>query len=261
MLRIMTLNINYYIAKHGAWLTRRDLIRRAIEDAAPDIIALQGVEAHPAFADGRDQATMLSRLLPECQHVYFQPAVKEPSGRVQGSAFLSRLPMTQTASFPLTLLPGVEDTNHRVVLAASFVLAAGTLHVFNAHFSWVKEQALVNVKEALPFISAFEGYGLVVGDLNNTPDSDAMQHFRAAGWTDAWDALHPNGAGLTFESSQPTMRIDYAWMNAALKPHVRSIQIVADQLGPGGTHASDHFGLLATFDLNPLPSERTTVVL
>ncbi len=253
MLRIMTLNINYYVAKHGAWLTRRDLIRQAIQAAEPDIIALQAVAVDPTFGEGRDQATMLSRLLPAYRHVHFQPALKEPSGRMQGSAFLSRLPLAQTASLPLTFLPGLEDTNPRVVLAASFALAAGTLHVINAHFSWVKEQALLNMKEALPFIAAFEGYSLVVGDLNSTPDSDAMQQFRDAGWTDAWAALHPNDDGLTFESSQPTLRIDYAWMNQALKPQLRAIEIIANQSGSGGTHASDHFGLLATFDENSVP--------
>jgi endonuclease/exonuclease/phosphatase family metal-dependent hydrolase len=252
MLKVMTLNINYYIAKHGAWLTRRDLIRQAIQEAEPDIIALQAVEADPTFAEGRDQATMLSRLLPEYRHVHFQLATKEPSGRIQGSAILARLPMTQTAALPLTLLPGLEDNNQRVVLAASFALPSGTLHVFDAHFSWVKEQALLNVREALPFAAGFQGDELIVGDLNNTSESEPMQQFRSAGWTDAWTMLHPANEGFTFESNQPKIRIDYAWMNQALARQVRAVEIIADRPGPGGTHASNHLGLLATFDLNPL---------
>ncbi len=258
MLKVMTLNINYYIAKHGAWLNRRDLIRQAIQDAEPDIVALQAVEADPTFAEGRDQATMLSQLLPEFRYVHFQPATKVPSGRIQGPAILARLTIAQTASLPLTLLPGLEDANRRVVLAASFALASGTLHVFDAHFSWVKEQALLNVQEALPFVGAFVGHALIVGDLNNTPDGDALQQFRDAGWTDAWAALHPAENGFTFESNQPEIRIDYAWMNQALAPRVRAVQIIATRPGPGGTHASNHFGLLATFDLDPLRPENAT---
>jgi endonuclease/exonuclease/phosphatase family metal-dependent hydrolase len=258
MLKVMTLNINYYIAKHGAWLTRRDLIRQAIQDAGPDIIALQAVEADPTFAEGRDQATMLSQLLPGYRYVHFQPAIKEPSGRMQGSAILARLTMTQTAALPLTLLPGLEDANRRVVLAASFALASGTLHIFDAHFSWVKEQALLNMREALSFVGAFEGYGLIVGDLNNTPDGDAMQQLRDAGWTDAWAALHPAENGFTFESNQPKIRIDYAWMNQALAPQVRAVEIVANRPGSGGTHASNHFGLLAIFDLDTRRLGNTT---
>ena len=65
MLKVMTLNLNYYETKHGTWEERRDLIVQAIRGAQPDILALQAVRQDPDRYDGLNQASQLSRLVPE----------------------------------------------------------------------------------------------------------------------------------------------------------------------------------------------------
>ncbi len=249
MLKVMTLNLNYYGIKYGLWPVRRELIRQVIETAKPDIIALQAVESDPAVANGLDQATQLAHLIPEYHYVLFQPAQRTPTGGAQGSAFLARIRIADSTYQPLTKNSSPDDPNRRVLLAGTFDLATGPIHVFNAYFSWSTEQARANIAEAISFINSFDGRALLVGDFNNTSETEPMQSFKAAGWTDVWANLQPGENGLTFEAGNPTIRIDYAWVNHELKPYVRAIEIIANQKDASGAQPSDHFGLLVTLDL------------
>src|SRR5438105_116900 len=44
MLRVLSLNLNYRVAKHGEWALRRDLIVDAARRSDADVLALQAVE-------------------------------------------------------------------------------------------------------------------------------------------------------------------------------------------------------------------------
>jgi endonuclease/exonuclease/phosphatase family metal-dependent hydrolase len=245
----MTFNLNYYGVKRGPWPVRKELIRETIQSADADIIALQAVCRDPAREHGLDQASQLADLLPEYRHVVFVPAMDFPDGSEGGSGILSRLRIGESDHLELSLLPRLEDTNQRVLMHARFDLPAGPLHLFNAHFSWVAEQARLNIGETIPFINFFRGPAVLVGDLNTPSDSDLLQRFSQAGWSDVWAELHPDEQGTTFESNDPSLRIDYAWVNQELKPNVQEIKIVADIQHESGARPSDHFGLLVTLDL------------
>ena len=78
---------------------------------------------------------------------------------------------------------------------------------------------------------------------------DQLYLFEEAGWVDAWKALHPANPGYTYEAGNPTIRIDYAWLNPFLANRLETIEIVADRAGADGEHVSDHYGLLVTLDL------------
>ncbi len=249
MLNVMTLNLNYNVAKHGPWPARREIILAAIEAAQPDMLALQAVEQEPLVEQGRDQAAQLAARLPGYRHMHYQAAMNTSTGGTQGSALLARIPMAEMQSLPLTLVPNPEDPNRRVLLAARFDLPSGPLYLIDAHFSWVADAARLNVQETVPFVNGLAGRGLLVGDLNNPPSSGILQPFIDMGWTDIWAELHPGKAGPTFESNDPTLRIDYAWTNRRLEPQVRGIHIIANQPDASGHRASDHFGLLVTLDL------------
>jgi endonuclease/exonuclease/phosphatase family metal-dependent hydrolase len=163
---------------------------------------------------------------------------------------VAQLPIRQVDFLRLTNLSGIEDTNRRVLLSARFDTPAVALHVFNAHFSWVTDQLRNNVVEALPFMSAVQAPAILVGDLNAPAgQEDQLYLFEEAGWVDAWKALRPEDPGYTFEAGQPTIRIDYAWLNPFLANRLQDICIVADRPGLNGAHVSDHAGLLVTLDL------------
>jgi endonuclease/exonuclease/phosphatase family metal-dependent hydrolase len=125
MLKIMTLNLNYYGDRDGPWPARRFLVCEAIRAEDPDIIAFQAVERDSGLDGGRDQAAQIAEIFPEFKHVFFQPALTSPAGGEQGSAILSRIPWQKTHSKELTLIPGLEDQNRRVLLSAEFDLPAG----------------------------------------------------------------------------------------------------------------------------------------
>ena len=249
MLRVMTLNLNYYHTKHGAWPARRALIRDLIASSDVDIVALQAVRSAPDVEDGLDQATQLAQALPEYMYVVYQPADNCDGSATQGSALLSRIEIAETDYLELTLQPGLEDTNRRIVLHARFDLPAGPLHVFNAHVSWVYDQARDNLNQIIPYVDAFSEAALLVGDLNQTAEVDLLQQFTAAAWIDVWSAQHAGEPGPTFEADLPAIRIDYAWANRALAPHAKAAAVIGQAEESGAVRLSDHLALLVDFEV------------
>jgi endonuclease/exonuclease/phosphatase family metal-dependent hydrolase len=253
MIKIMTLNINSYGTRQGPWPVRIGLIREVVEDACPDVIALQSVRREPGQFQGEDQAEQLASLFNRYPNVYFQPAVVFPDGAEEGSAILSRLPIVERDYRHLSLLPGLEDNLPRVFVHAQLRLASGWLHLFNAYFSWVSKQAANNVREALDDMEGISGPALLLGDLNTPPFDPALEPLRQKGWTDIWAELYPEDDGFTFfEADGLVKRSDYAWANPDLKPRVRGVKIVAGEVEGISARPSDHAGLLISLDLNPI---------
>jgi endonuclease/exonuclease/phosphatase family metal-dependent hydrolase len=245
MLKLMTLNINYYIEKYGPWKARRGLILDQIHESGPDLITLQAVKKERNLFDGEDQATQIARNA-GYPHTVFQPAVEAENGNAEGSAILSKYPPIEMDYLKLSLLPDIEDTNRRVLMNCLFNIPAMKLRIFNAHFSWVPEQATDNIQEALAYIRSFSEPFLLSGDLNTSPDSDLFDPFREAGMIDVWAELCLENSGFTFESDNPRMRIDYIWASSDLKNRLESIQVVGNRISPIGQRISDHLGLLVT---------------
>ena len=245
-MKLLTLNLNFYGAKHGPWLARRAMIEEILQGARPDVIALQAVARDPAVDGGLDQAAQLARALPEYAHTVFQAASRAEDGSEEGMAFLSRFPILETRVFSLSRQAGHEDSFERAVLRATFDAPGETLHVLNAHFSWVEAQALDNLAEALPLVEELAGPAALVGDFNQPPQGEVARRLREAGLTDAWAQVHEDAPGFSFyEGGSLSRRIDYLWLNAALRSRLREVRLVAD--GPGEVRPSDHAGVLATF--------------
>ncbi len=249
MLKVMTLNLNYYVEKHGSWEIRKRMIRDAIKDIWPDVVAFQAVRLDPAVENGIHQADQLKELLPDYSQVVFEPAQAYEGPSANGSAFLSRLPFVDKGSKILKLRPGEEDLQRRIVVHAQLDLPQGPLHLFNTHFSWIESQAKDNLEETLAYADSFEGFRLLMGDLNNPPNTNLFERFRSAGWFDTWAMKHPDRPGLTFEAGNPTKRIDYAWAHGGLQDYVEDVRIAIDHPDQTGAYASDHYALVVTLSL------------
>lgn len=245
MLTILTLNINGPGTQHGAWDVRIDRIRQVVDAWQPDICAFQAVEFSDRFAEG-NQARQLAALLPAYPHVVGERHPRIPCPPFLGQAFLSRWPASEVTTLELSHRDGTTDPFFRIVLHARFDLSDGPLHLINAHFSWVPEQAWDNVQEVVPRLQALTGARLLVGDLNQTPDSESLQGLASQGWEDVWRRLRPREGGATFPADRPEMRIDYAWVPQVLLPQVEGIERVADPPASSGICMSDHLGLLLT---------------
>jgi endonuclease/exonuclease/phosphatase family metal-dependent hydrolase len=243
--RILTLNLNYYVEKHGPWPERKELILNAVREARPDVVALQAVARYPAQAGGQSQVAQLAAALADYPHHHFQPAFVHDDGREEGNALLSKYPLGALDYLKLKLLPGLEDTSHRIVQYCRLSLPAGEVNLYNAHFSWVQEQSRENVLEALNYTKTHTGPSVLVGDLNTPPESEVFTPMRQEGWEDAWEQLHPGEEGFTFESNRLFTRIDYAWVSAGLADQVSDVQIIRQERD-GAIRLSDHLGLVVT---------------
>jgi endonuclease/exonuclease/phosphatase family metal-dependent hydrolase len=243
MLKVMTLNLNYYVEKYGPWPLRRGLIVAQIQESEPDLITFQAVKKDPNLFDGQDQATQIASMARYPYFVY-QPAAEDADGTSEGSAVLSQYPFSEIDTLQLSLSPGTEDKNQRVLMNCLFNFPSYTLRLFNAHFSWVTEQARDNIEEAYRYIRTFREPSLLLGDLNTTPDSNLFDLFRKAGMIDVWAELCPDEDGFTFEADTPNLRIDYAWASQDLKKDLKAVQVVGEKRSTTQARFSDHLGLL-----------------
>lgn len=250
MLKVLTLNINADNDKHGDWHTRRELIRDLIAGHVPDIVALQAVRRRPDQNGGQDQSAQLTEGLPTGTKALFAPT-GSANGAQDGPALLSTLPISDSDTFPLTLIPDLEDPTRRLVLYARFDLSGEfSLRLFNAHFSWVPEQSAQNMQQALDYMNQFPAPRMLVGDLNAPPDAGTLDLLRDAGWKDAWAQLHGDQPGYTFEAGNWWTRIDYAWLDWELSRRLVGVEVVGAQPPANGqTYISDHAGLLVSLDV------------
>lgn len=246
MLKILTLNLNYYGDKHGDWDQRKELIAEAIRENNPDIAAFQAACSDPLINAGENQLNQLAELLPEYSCRHFFTASRLEGGRQEGNALLSRFAPIETEQCLLTWTPGTEDTVRRLVAKAVFARESGNFTLFIGHFSWVAGQTRDNVREAIDFISR-AGNFLLVGDLNTDPKDNLLQPFKQAGLVDVWERLKGDDTGFTFESDKPFTRIDYAWADPRLVEAVKNVEVIKKE--KDGIRMSDHMGLVVSLDI------------
>ena len=244
MFRVMTLNLNYDGARHGSWPERRALVAAQIRRFNPHLIALQAVW-QPAGAD--NQAEELAQELPGYVHVWFEPAMEEPSGAAKGMAFVARVPFERREMCRLGHRAGTDDGDRRLLLRVHCA-ASGGMEFYNAHFSWVKEQADDNIRDALPFLKATHASALLLGDFNQTPERELHTTLRQAGWIDAWPWLRGAEPGYTYEAGQLQARIDFAYANSRLSGRLAEIDRVGEEY-TSVPRLSDHLGLVVTLTL------------
>lgn len=246
MLKIITLNLNYYGNKHGEWADRKKLIAQSIREEKADIVAFQAVCAVPSINNGVNQAAQIAEMLPEYSYCVFSPVSRQDDGKQEGNAVLSKYPMREVEHLLLNLKEGTDDQVQRLIIKTRFDLAnEESFYLFNGHFSWVKEQTEENIREALPFVNAVSEKALLVGDMNTDAKDGVLKPLKESGWADAWEKANNNkGDGFTFESDKPFTRIDYAWANKKLQDRIQDVKVIKQE--KEGVRLSDHLALAVT---------------
>lgn len=209
MFKVMTLNCNYYVDKHGVWEKRRELIIETIRTLKPDLIALQAIEKNYNLHEGTDQATQIA-LFCGFPYVHFVPAEHFSKKNLKGQAILSQNPFKILETSLFSLRCDHQDQTKRMAMAVSLDFDQGVFHLFNAHLSWVPVQTADNIQELRPFLNRYQGLRMLVGDFNAEIKSGLFDPMFREGWIDGWHKIYTGKEGFTFESDNPSIRIDYA---------------------------------------------------
>jgi len=185
----------------------------------------------------------------------------------EGSSIIARRRILETGTRFLTRTVYCEDTNLRATQMASFDVTStaprfrhavrhvhlgesNILYVFNTHFGLEGPCLMTNVQETIEYMEPFHRSPiLLVGDMNAPPDHPALKQLAAAGFVDLWQKLYPKQPGYTFGADYPIKRIDYGWANKYLVDAITNVTIFGKEPASDGTFASDHLGLLFTFNL------------
>jgi endonuclease/exonuclease/phosphatase family metal-dependent hydrolase len=228
--RVMTYNIHNGFNTAGR--LDPEAIARVIEQAKPDIVALQEVSRGWYIDSSVDLAMWLSRRLQ-------MPYIFGPTAdRVWGNAILSRYPIKEWKHVPL---PPRNLLLKRGFLWARIDLGSGDELLFIAtHFHHIEEDSAIRQLQALEIVKFWNQRPrtVFVGDLNAKPDAPEIAILREAGLRDAF-ALIGSGSGLTWPSDKPNQRIDYIWV---------SPDLTVRNLGMPRSTASDHLGVVVTVE-------------
>lgn len=243
-MRVMTLNLWNY---NPPWERRREAIVQVVEEAQPDVLALQESRHDRRFDGGLGQAEQIAGAIGYAVTSAVAQVYIPFSGADEGLAILSRVPPVTTDLLPLTLHPHLrDDENHRICLAAAFDAGGNRVIVACTHFSLSAAARMSNARETAGFLEGLAGIDPVVlmGDLNAEPQSSEIRFLvEEAGFLDAWESARGDDPGFTYASFDPVRRIDYILTkNLASAPE--SVHL-AGSTQIGGVFPSDHLGIVA----------------
>ncbi len=253
-MRILAYNIEF------GGTGRLDAIHTVLDHANADVVAL-------TEADDPDVVSTLAERL-DVHHVW-----AKGSGE-RHIATLSRFPILAWHIYnapPLT----------QAVFETRLDTPAGPITVYNAHllprlllpFEIRRWQAVGKLLDVIH--ERRPGPHLIAGDLNSVAPGDDVLHdknpapmrrqmalqlfivFRLAiprllkaGYVDCFRELHPDDSGYTFMPGNRTTRYDYILANPTMARALRACRVIDDV--DAAHSASDHFPLLAEFDLSEL---------
>ncbi|HPR17667.1 MAG TPA: endonuclease/exonuclease/phosphatase family protein [Candidatus Cloacimonadota bacterium] len=258
-MKIITWNLANY-DDHSHWEIRRKLIVKEIARHQPDVLALQEIRynsEHPSTQ--YSHLNMAEQILMDLQNTgLYQNAriINQPAMYYrfpiwwEGVSIISVLPITETGGLFHALLPDSPDPNKRITQYTLLQKQNANFFIFNTHFSYEESCLATNVNEAIEYLNRFASCPcLLVGDLNAEPQNKNMQKLALAGYTDVWKMQHPDENGFTHKPIDPSMRIDYCWVNNLMKDRIKSIEIIGKEPDENGLYPSDHLGLLLDCNL------------
>lgn len=200
-----------------------------------DLCALQEVGSHWSMGGQIDQTRYLSAAQAHTAQIWLP--LLERSWELdpyQGGPFhfhalsADRPPQSRAGQFGISLscrgsfeglhelyLPRVKDEQRGVIQAVwnPPLAMLRPLTVLCVHLSVSLEERLEQITSILELSELSQGPMLLMGDLNDTPDSEAIRRLLNEGWSDLLDdskseAL-PNDERFTFSVARPHRRIDY----------------------------------------------------
>jgi len=228
-IRVMDYNVHNGFNTTG----RLDMeaVAEAIEASGADVVGLQEISRGWLIWGGVDMLAWLSQRLD-------MPYVSGPTSDAQwGNAILSRYPILRAETFPL---PPDSLLLRRGVIVAQIDVGRGNLTLIDTHFAHRGKNREIRELQAAELTRAWGGAAtVIVGDMNATPDSNAMQILSGSGLVNvAAEMGRPQV--YTSPAENPRRQIDYIWAS----PDLQFSDLEIPQ-----TTASDHLPVVATIIL------------
>jgi endonuclease/exonuclease/phosphatase family metal-dependent hydrolase len=240
----------------AVWPRRRARLLRTLEDADPDVIAVQENARRPHDPQ-RSHARQLARSLGmSVIEGTFYPGVDTQGQPYEiGLALLSHLPVMEVRETALADDFHLSAGGIPRVLQATLDFEDRPLHVWNVHFP-VKEEDLKltcarKILEGAAKQPSLEPL-ILCGDLNSQPGAPPLQILTEGRFLDTWAAVNPEGFGATMPSQEPVSRLDYLLLREGASARVETAEVIGDEPDGEGFYGSDHRGVKATL-LFPAP--------
>ena len=233
------------------WSARFALMLQEIRELDPDIIGLQEVIQRQ---DLDNQAMQLADSLG--YYYYFDSVDDEGRSTRFGNAIVSRYPIEETNFRALEPLDA-----YRKVVHARISVDGQTLDVYNTHLhnpGDATETRKTQIRDMLDFIDETGTSDLVIvmGDFNANPDWEEMDVMYER-FIDVYPLFHenhldPEHSTLNYHLGHSQRRIDYVFFEEKSSDFLTplSAEIVLDQPDKNDIYPSDHFGVLAAFDVS-----------
>jgi endonuclease/exonuclease/phosphatase family metal-dependent hydrolase len=260
-LRVVTYNV--YGPANPDWERRHRLIRSTLHELDADVLALQEVPV--------DDPAFLEDLVGPGYH--FGSFTRPSTDGVAGT-LATRWPQRRLAELDLRITERAKQTlAWSATLIAEVETPVGMVVIAHHKPSWPfpcelerEAQAVLAARYLEEHIGDRDVHAVVMGDFDATPDSASLSFWRgrrpvdgvSVCYQDAWEYLHPDHPGRTFDLENPLVRdgevatavsrrIDYVLVRAGLHGptlQTRDCRRILDA-PVDGVWASDHYGVLA----------------
>jgi endonuclease/exonuclease/phosphatase family metal-dependent hydrolase len=214
-----------------------DKVAETIRSASPDIVALQEVDVNSRRANGLHQPAELAQRTGLPYYAHFRTTALY--GGDYGVGIISRFPLESVEQYPLPVEPGTEPrTVARILMRVhgqevSIYVTHLTRRPFNSDIRMRQSAAIMKLLSADPRPK------LLMGDMNDTPDSRSLRLFKRE-LMDVF-ALRGQGEAETYPLPViPNLRIDYVMACDHFMPKSSRVLRVK---------ASDHYPVVADLTL------------
>ena len=233
------------------WPARFELILDQIREVDPDIIGLQEVIQRE---DLDNQAMQIADSLG--YYYYFDSVDDEGRSTRFGNAIVSRYPIEESNFRALEPLDAYRKAVHTRIS-----VDGNELDVYNTHLhnpGDATETRKTQIRNMLDFIDETSTSDLVfvTGDFNANPDWEEMEVMYER-FIDIYPLFHenhldPEHSTLNYHLGHSQRRIDYVFFEEKSSDFLTpvSAEIVLDEPDENDVYPSDHFGVLATFDVS-----------
>jgi endonuclease/exonuclease/phosphatase family metal-dependent hydrolase len=226
---LLTYNIHHGEGTDGVLDLER--IAAVINEASPDLVALQEVDDRVARTGGVDQAAEVGRLTG--MHHAFAPFMELEGGRY-GLAVLSRHPIQETR---VIALPAGKHEPRAALAAEVMIPGHASVTFVCAHLDWLDDDA-ERFAQAEALAGELEDPAVVIaGDFNDVPGSRTLELFEQT----FADAVKASGTRATYPADAPSEEIDFVKYRPVYA-FVGSARVLDEAV------ASDHRPVLATLE-------------